>query len=106
MSKEMPIFLDCNEEAAMGLFLQIKENGKLNRLEIAGLGEGKRRGKSPHVSFEELHKALQKQWKDLEKACARTDQEWPMAVEKCLADLRNVAGILFLNVSGEKILDK
>ena len=92
MKRESP-FLTIWEEAASGLFDSIKNNKELNEYELAGLVEGEKRGKKPNVPLKVLTDALHKQYLDFLKAYGDDDKE---AMKKTLADLRSVAGILFL----------
>jgi hypothetical protein len=75
---------------------QIKENNELYERELGGLIEGEQRGKKPTVSIDVLMMALQKQFLDLRQDYALSDPCWVGRAKKDLADIRNVAGILFL----------
>lgn len=93
--KQESQFLTIWEEVAIGLFNSIKNNKDLNEYELSGLAEGQKRGKKPNVSLEVLNDALHKQYLDFLKAYGQDDEE---RMKKCLADLRNVAGIFFLQI--------
>jgi hypothetical protein len=80
---------------------QIQTNSELIEREMGGLVEGERRGKKPTVSIDELVMALQKQFRDLQQDYALFDPCWVGRAKKSLADIRNVAGILFLALDGK-----
>ncbi len=87
---------DKLEARASWILDQIKRNPELHERELGGLIEGERRGKKPNVSIDVLMMALQKQFHDLQQDYALCDPCWVGRAKKDLADLRNVAGILFL----------
>lgn len=89
-------FLTIWEEAANHLFNSIKNDKMLNEYELSGLAEGRKRGKTPDVPLTILNDSLHKQYLDFLKAYGDDNQE---EMKKCLADLRNVAGICFLQLS-------
>jgi hypothetical protein len=87
---------------ALRLWEQIHTDFKLEELEKAGLVDGEQRGKSPNVDEVTLFTALKKQWKDFEKSTRLHDDAYMM---RCLADLRNVAGIYVLKLEKVKMED-
>lgn len=93
--KRESLFLTIWEEVASSLFNDIKNNKDLNDYELAGLAEGKKRGKRPDVPLKVLNDSLRKQYIDFCRAYGNDDKE---QMKKCLADLRNVAGIYFLQL--------
>jgi hypothetical protein len=92
---------DKLEFRAAYILNQIQTNSELIEREIGGLREGERRGKKPTVSIDVLMMALQKQFRDLQQDYALYDPCWVGRAKKDLADLRNVAGILFLVLDGK-----
>jgi hypothetical protein len=83
---------------AMEIWKKINENKQLKALELKGLALGEERGKQPNVPITTLYHSFEKQIDDLGWAYAKKDVT---AMKKCLADIRNVAGIFFLNLEGE-----
>lgn len=83
---------------ALRLWEQIRENVCLEELEKDGLCRGEQRGKKPDVPVEVLQDALGKQYRDFMRAYGVFDEN---ERKRCLADLRNVAGILFLKLDGQ-----
>ncbi len=83
---------------ALELWRQISENWDLEQLEKEGLWRGEARGKKPDVPVEELQDALGKQYRDFMRAYGIFDES---EMKRCLADLRMVAGILFLKLDGQ-----
>ena len=83
----------------INLWIKIESCKDLKLLEIRGFIRGEEKGKTMDVPLERVFQSLQKQWKDLENAfyCCSDNNE----LKKCIADLRNVAGCLFL-----KLLEK
>jgi len=80
------------------LWKTIRNNKKLQALEKRGFTRGKRKGKTMNVSVGELYGSLAKQWRDLANTYLYGDNVGH--VRRCLADLRNVAGCLFLKLDG------
>jgi hypothetical protein len=86
----------------------IKQNVKLRRSEQDGFVRGEKKGKTMDVSDYVLMASLRKQMLDLEKAWATyyvttmptRKQIAKQELEKKIADLRNVAGCLFLKLGG------
>jgi hypothetical protein len=93
------LFLSNWEEVSLSLYHEIRADSDLAECELAGLTKGEKRQKKPNVPIEILFYSLQKQWRDFEKAY-RKNADNNEEVKKCLADIRNVAGILFLNLKG------
>ena len=90
---------------ALKLWRQIRENISLEEMEKDGLFRGEERGKKPDVSFDILVGSLSKQMEDCHTAIQRLNNEYYLTLDeaktelkKCLADLRNVAGIMFLRL--------
>ena len=80
------------------LWKAIRNNKKLQALEKRGFTRGKRKGKTMNAPLGEFYSSLSKQWRDFADAyvcCADVGH-----VMRCLADLRNVAGCLFLKLDG------
>jgi len=80
----------------INLWIKIESCKDLKLLEIRGFIRGERKGKTMNVPPVIVFESLQKQWKDLENAfyCCSDNNE----LKKCIADLRNVAGCLFLKL--------
>lgn len=77
--------------------LRIIENPLLEKLELLGFVKGTIAKESVVCSTEDLIKCLKKQWTDFEKQL--DNESMPTLLEhtlETLADLRNVAGLLFL----------
>ena len=77
----------------------IRDNEQLQRLEKRGFARGKRKGKTMDVPIGVLWDALAKQWSDLAYAFRSDDVK---EMRRCLADLRNVAGCLFIKLDARK----
>lgn len=86
----------------MDLWKAIEGNIELQSLEKAGFIRGTQKNKSMDVTFEVVIDSLEKQWNDLGQAVAQYERngtvEALVSVKKCIADLRNVAGCLFLKI--------
>ena len=80
------------------LWKEIRNNKKLQALEKRGFTRGKRKGKTMNVPLGELYSSLTKQFREVGEAYLLcTDGAH---LRRCLADLRNVAGCLFLKLDG------
>jgi len=88
---------------ATELWNKIHENNELEILEKDGLHKGEAEGKQPNVSVNVLRISLRKQYLDFLTAYGGNDDE---GMKKRLADIRNIAGILFLRLQqgGEMII--
>lgn len=73
---------------------------QLKILEIAGFERGEQKGKTMDVSITELWNSLDKQWRDLiDTKTAILNGFKPLdSIKQPIADLRNVAGCLYLKV--------
>lgn len=80
---------------ALALWNQITENVHLEELEKEGLCRREQRGKKPDVDVAVLCDSLGKQYRDFVRAYGISDRQ---EMKRCLADLRNVAGIMFLKL--------
>lgn len=89
------LFKSSNEEVAEVLHCGISENKELKKLEIEGFVRGCEQGKTMNVAFSVVAKSLRKQWNDWVKVRFSSD---PEKMKRALADLRNVAGCLFLKL--------
>lgn len=78
------------------LWEEIRNNEKLQVLEKQGFKRGKRKGKTMDVPLGAIYGGLEKQWRDLMNAYLCCDNVGK--VMRCIADLRNVAGCLFLKL--------
>jgi hypothetical protein len=92
--------LECKAAEILKL---IRQNRELYDRELGGFVEGERRGKKPNVSIEVLFKALEKQFADLKQDYSLCDPCWVGRAKKDLADIRNVAGVLFLVLEGKNV---
>lgn len=75
---------------------KIQKNEKLKELELAGFRRGDRKGKTMDVPLSEMFGSLSKQWKDLHDAYYLGLDTGTLM--KHIANLRNVAGCLFLKI--------
>lgn len=89
------IFKSSNEEVAEILQCSISGNKELKKLEIEGFVKGTKEGKTMNVPILTIIDSLKKQWKDWEKVRFSSN---PGRMKRALADLRNVAGCLFLKL--------
>ena len=90
-----------DEKIASLLWEKYSENPELKELEIQGLLRGLEKGKTMDVPLEVCFKSLEKQYKDWVRAFnikpEKAKHKIP-AMKKSLADLRNVAGIIFMKL--------
>jgi hypothetical protein len=76
----------------------------LQNLEINGFIRGENKGKTMDVPLPVIFGSLQKQWKDLEESYLRSALKTHLRrkdgedLKRRIADLRNVAGCLFLKL--------
>lgn len=84
---------------ALKLWERIRQNLVLEELEKEGLCRGEQRGKKPDVSIDVLALAVHKQYRDFVRAYVDDDKK---EMKRCLADLRNVAGLVFLKLEDEE----
>lgn len=94
--------LTINKEVAMThLWSSYSRNPELIELEKVGLLRGLRRGKTDNVPLESIQESLSKQYHDWIEAYISKDIP---EMKRTLADLRNVAGIIFLKLkeAGDK----
>lgn len=84
-----------------GLYIwgEIYQNEELIKLEKQGFIHGEKQGKTMNVTTHDLHKSLLKQWRDYIKAYNSENVD---DIKITLADLRNVAGCLFLKLQEEQ----
>ena len=89
------------KNAAAELHKRIRQNRELQQFEIKGFLRGAEKGKTMNVTFEQLVQSLTKQYDDFIHqlvyyyTSAPTDLE---SLKQKIADVRNVAGCLFLVV--------
>ena len=98
------LFTSPLQEEAFKLYLRYTQNPQIMKLEHAGFVEGLKRGKTDKVPLEIIVTSLEKQWgdflatwtgyKNLPKTKTTTED-----LKRTLADLRNVAGIIFLKLN-------
>lgn len=102
------------------LWKEIQRNKELRKLEQEGFERGEKRGKKLTVHMHEVWKSFQKQYIDLENAYQQivNKQTYPYDsfskleqadvdyFKKCIADLRNVAGCLFLKMRDLKAIQE
>lgn len=91
---------------ALKCWERIAENKRLSTLEKVGFDIGISRGKTMDVSIEIMNGSVSKQWKDYKWAWEnylRDKSELNrQAVETAIANLRNVAGCMFLKIEEER----
>jgi len=87
------------------LWSKVTMNGELIDLEKAGFERGEKRGKTMNCDWIVLSRALEKQIADLQYAIdiglieATSEGLTNLAeIKRCIADVRNVAGCLFLKI--------
>jgi len=90
------LFKSSNEEVAYMLRSGFSENPELEELEIQGFVCGLKRGKTMDVPLRTLFRSLEKQHDDWLVAYVNKNI---LEMKKALADLRNVAGIMFLKLN-------
>lgn len=78
------------------LWNEIRENPRLKYFELMGFRRGLRRHKTMDVELGRVFESLKKQWNDLRDAYMLCADE--ATLMRCIADLRNVAGCLFLKI--------
>ena len=78
------------------IYSRIRDNERLQDLELLGFRRGQEQGKTLAVTVDTVYANLEKQWRDLTNAWHATPRDYAH-IHRCLADLRNVAGCLFLN---------
>jgi hypothetical protein len=104
-----------SEKEALELYNKIRNNKTLQTLEETGFKLGVARGKSIDVDISVIKNSLQKQYDDFQEAYFRFSTPFfagsmepvtregrelnKQKLEKCIADLRNVAGCLFLKIN-------
>jgi hypothetical protein len=93
------LFLSNEEEQAMVQYNLIHENKRLENFEKQGFLRGVKKKKTMNVDIFVLFDSLGKQYRDLVRAYGINDKE---DMKRCLADLRNVAGCLFLKVEEQE----
>jgi len=98
LKKNESFSFKSDEEVASMLWEKYSENPELKELEIQGFLRGLERGKTMDVPLQTLFTSLQKQHKDW--LFAYFSKNIP-EMKKTLADLRNVAGIVFLKLNKE-----
>jgi hypothetical protein len=98
MMDKKKLFLSNEEEVALSHFNRIHGNKQLQELEKAGFLRGIKRRKTMNVSLKEIEDSLDKQYHDFLKAYGDNDKKMML---RCLADLRNVAGCVFLKLTKE-----
>lgn len=72
----------------------------LRVFELKGFARGKQRGKTMSVSLYRMVKSLRKQMEDFAVAYVNNDLE---DMKQCLADIRNVAGCVFVKLKEKEI---
>jgi hypothetical protein len=77
------------------LWKKIHTNLELRGIELRGFRKGTIEGKTMNVPLPTLVDSLDKQYADFLKAHASNSKE---EMKKCLGDLRNVAGCVFLKL--------
>jgi len=82
----------------INLWIKIESCRDLKLLEIRGFIRGEEKGKTIDVPLEKVFQSLKKQWEDLETTYFKYGSFYPSKLKKCIADLRNVAGCLFLKL--------
>lgn len=92
--------IDDKVKEGFNLWQLIYTDEELHGFEVDGFLRGKLKGKSMDVPLIVLLKSLDKQWKDY---CFARLSEDPKEIRQKLADLRSVAGCVFLKV--EKLGD-
>lgn len=85
------------------IWLDIETCKELKQLEIKGFQRGKKKGKTMSVPLSKIFESLMKQWRDLHTTFFEFYHLYSYGkdssdVKKCIADLRNVAGCLFLKI--------
>ena len=83
---------------------KIQANNNLEALEKAGLARGDEKGKRPDVPIETIHNSLKKQFFDFEIEYRKYEGN-TLKLKQTLADLRNVVGIMFLSLDGERFAE-
>ena len=92
--------MESNEELFAKSYLDsIISCSDLKKHELAGLIRGFKKGKKIEgIDTVTIHKSLHKQFFDYDKSLSRRSLEETL---QALADLRNVAGLLYLKLIGE-----
>jgi len=85
-----------DKEVASILWEKYSKNPELKELEIQGFLSGLKRGKTMDVPLRTLFRSLEKQHDDWLVAYVNKNI---LEMKKALADLRNVAGIMFLKLN-------
>lgn len=80
---------------AVEILTKIVQCTELHRLEADGFLRGERKGKRMNVPWQDIVASLDKQYHDWLNAYAEGD---PDAMKRTLADLRNLAGCVFLKI--------
>lgn len=83
------------ESKGLDIYNRINANVELETLEMKGFIEGEKKGKTMDVTLAELVDSLVKQKEDFQEAY---ENKQISAMKKALADLRNVAGCVFLKL--------
>lgn len=92
------LFTTPQEEKAFDLYLKYTQNQQLMDLEHRGFVEGLRRGKTDNVSLQTLFWSLKKQYYDWLNVNVDSTTKNVPEMKKALADLRNVAAIVFFKL--------
>ena len=96
------------ENASRELWLKVTCNIDLVNLEKAGFIHGVEKGKVMDTNIETIYESLVKQMTDLDKVFIKMlflegqptiSPEEIYEIKQCIADIRNVAGCLFLKVA-------
>lgn len=94
-----------NLERAFAIWQRINENPELKSLEKDGFARGEARGKSMDYPFMSVVLSLHKQIDDVNEVLDvnldETNPDFRTSLKKALADLRNVAGCMFLKLQEE-----
>ena len=100
MSEKKKLFKTNEEEVAEIRYrYPITINKELKALEIEGFVRGLRKGKTMNVTLDKIVlESLHKQYLDFLKAYGSQDKD---EMKRTLADLRNVAGCVFLKILEE-----
>ena len=90
--------------SAQQLHRAIMDNVELRAYELRGLLRGEEDGKTMNVPLSTVLHSLEKQEKDLAEAILKfyVKQVDAASLKKCLADIRNVAGLCFLKLQEEE----
>jgi len=88
------------EKTVTDIWNKIENCTELKQLEALGFLRGAKQGKTMDVPLEKVFQSLKKQWHDLVWAYSNytTVSKDTSELKRCIADLRNVAGCLFLKL--------